>query len=134
MSCRSDVKLCISNESFNKIKDLDIINCADDINVRRADRITISWNFIEWNENIPRIKELMDILKEKKFSYNFIRVGEESIRLDKGNNDIEKRMCITAEKDRNIFYGLRIITTIKEDSEALYIKRMKRILENCRQE
>lgn len=75
----------------------------------------------------------MDILKEKQFSYNFIRVGEEFMNLG-ADDDIEKKICIITEKDRNIFYGLRTIITIKEDSEVLYLKRMKRMLENCRQE
>lgn len=133
MDYRSDVKLCVSNEGFEKIKNLDVIGYADDINVRHKDRIVLSWNNIEWNENVPKIKELMDILKEKQFSYNFIRVGEEFMNLG-ADDDIEKKICIITEKDRNIFYGLRTIITIKEDSEVLYLKRMKRMLENCCQE
>lgn len=73
----------------------------------------------------------MDILDKKQFSYNFIRVGEEFMNLGE-DDDIEKKICIIAKKDRNIFYGLHTIVTIKEDSEVLYLKRMKRMLENCR--
>ena len=90
MGYRSDVKLALSKKDYLDFEEeykkrLVKEECDDNIfdyvdkvkNKSDIDTIIFSWDDIKWNEFADEnIEQLMLLLRERKFTYRFIRVGE----------------------------------------------------------
>lgn len=90
MGYRSDVKLALSKKDYLDVRNEyeerlvkeecndDIFDYTDKIEYRNNSNIIIfSWDYMKWDEYTDESVELlMNLLREAKYTYHFIRVGE----------------------------------------------------------
>lgn len=111
MAYRSDVRIVVSSKGYEELKkyvsdnlppDLKQYNLLDntDLKLLRKDQIMFGWNAVKWYEyanfkEVDSIMDGLDSLKDKNYSYRYVRLGEQF-------DDIDEKY-IDGELDKDIF-------------------------------
>lgn len=111
MAYRSDVRIVVSSKGYEELKkyvsdnlppDLKQYNLLDntDIKLLRKDQIMLGWNAVKWYEyadfkEVDSIMDGLDSLKDKNYSYRYVRLGEQF-------DDIDEKY-VDGELDKDIF-------------------------------
>lgn len=111
MAYRSDVRIVVSSKGYEELKkyvsdnlppDLKQYNLLDntDLKLLRKDQIMLGWNAVKWYEyvdfkEVDSIMDGLDSLKDKNYSYRYVRLGEQF-------DDIDEKY-VDGESDKDIF-------------------------------
>lgn len=111
MAYRSDVRIVVSSKGYEELKkyvsdnlppDLKQYNLLDntDLKLLRKDQIMLGWNAVKWYEytDFKEVDSIMDglvSLKDKNYSYRYVRLGEQF-------DDIDEKY-VDGELDKDIF-------------------------------
>ena len=111
MAYRSDVRIVVSSKGYEELKkyvsdnlppDLKQYNLLDntDLKLLRKDQIMLGWNAVKWYEyaDVEEVDSIMDglnSLKDKNYSYRYVRLGEQF-------DDIDEKY-VDGELDKDIF-------------------------------
>lgn len=113
MGYRSDVRIVTSKEGFEKlsefvknylieknvdVKDYNLLEELE-IKVEGKEQIYFGWNWIKWYdgyENVDAIMDGLEQLEENKFSYKYMRLGEnyDDIEEQDYDGDKDKDICL----------------------------------------
>ena len=133
---RSDVRIVTSKDGFKKLtefvekylkdKDMETSNLLNecDVKVEGKNQHYFGWNYIKWYENdnyvyVNAIKEGLNYLKENKYSYRYMRIGEDYDDYDEYGYDSDRESepileypCMFREFDDN--YVIDNITELQQ--------------------
>jgi len=130
MGYRSDVRIVISKEGYEKLKEFvkeylkdddEICNLLEECDIKQEGKkqYYLGWNYVKWYEDIYKdaesIMEGLNYLRENEYSYRYMRIGE-------SYDDIEEQFY-DGEKDEKL--GLKFPSMIREFDDNYVLDLIK---------
>jgi len=131
MGYRSDVRIVISKEGYEKLKEFvkeylkdddEICNLLEECDIKQEGKkqYYLGWNYVKWYEDIYKdaesIMEGLNYLRENEYSYRYMRIGESYDDIEEQFYDGEKdeKLCLEFPSMIREFDDNYVLDLIKE--------------------